>query len=201
MSTESHGFIILSPKGFYNLGPQHTGRPHLGNLHKVVFANSPEEGQTLSKGIYRQTSFDTGTDILQTISQSVAQLNISCSTSLLHMIAGNGNTVELRHIFGGIFKNITDNTHGHFWWVNISITHHEFLENIVLNSTSHNLFVYTLLLTGKNIESQNRQYRTVHGHRYRHLIQGNTAEQNTHIQNGVNSNTSLTYITQHTRII
>ena len=48
------------------------------------------------------------------------------------MVARNGDTVELRHVLGCIRKDITDNTHGRSWRVNIGITYHELFQDIIL---------------------------------------------------------------------
>ena len=57
-----------------------------GNLHEVVHADGPEEAETRCEGIDIDTGIDTGTQVVHTISQSVSQLDISGSTSLLHVV-------------------------------------------------------------------------------------------------------------------
>ena len=64
------------------------------------------------------------------------------------MVTGNGDTVELRHIVGGIFENITDDTHGHGRRINVSITNHELFQDIILDRACQNLLVYALFDTG-----------------------------------------------------
>ena len=201
MGSQCHGLAVLCTEGLDNLRPQHPGGTHLCHLHKIILANSPEEGQSLGKSIHRQSRFDTCTDVFQAVGQGIAQLNISRSPGLLHVVAGDGNAVELRHVLGGILENITDDAHGHFRRINISIPHHKFLQNIVLDSTGHNLLIHTLFLAGQDVESQNRQHRTVHGHGYGHLVKRYAAEQDAHVQDGVNGNPCLAYIAQHPGII
>ena len=92
------------------------------------------------------------------------------------MVAGNGDTVELRHVLGCIRKDIADNAHGRSWRINISITHHELFQDIILDCTSHNLFIYALFFTSQDVERHYWQYGAVHGHGYRHLIKGDTGE-------------------------
>ncbi len=117
------------------------------------------------------------------------------------MIPGNGNAVELRHIIGRIFENITNDTHGHIRRINIRITDHELFQNIILNRTRHDALVYALFLAGKDVKSQNWQYGAIHCHGNGHLIQRNTAEQNTHIENGINSNAGFADIAHDARIV
>ena len=46
-----------------------------------------------------------------------------------------------------------------------------------------------LLLGGDNITGQDRQDRAVHGHRHRHLVERNTAEQHLHVEDQVHRHT------------
>ena len=92
------------------------------------------------------------------------------------MVARNGDTIELRHVLGCIRKDITDNTHGRSWRVNIGITYHELFQNIILNCTSHNLFIYALFFTSQDVERHYWQYGAVHCHGYGHLIKRDTRE-------------------------
>ena len=201
MGAQRHGFRILGTKALQDLSPQHASRTHLGHFHEVVFAHIPEEGQAFREGIHRQAGSFAGTNIFHTICQSIAQLQVAGSAAFLNMIAGNRNAVEFGHIFSGIFKNIADNTHGHSRRINIGITHHEFLQDIVLNGACHNGFINALLLAGNDEEGQNRQYGAVHGHGYGHLIQRNAAEQNIHVQHGAYRYASLTYVAYNTWVI
>ena len=63
------------------------------------------------------------------------------------MVARNGDTVELRHVLGCIRKDIADDAHGCSWRVNIGITYHELFQDIILDRTSHNLFINALFFT------------------------------------------------------
>ena len=58
-----------------------------------------------------------------------------------------------------------------------------------------------LLLSGDDVERQNRKHSTVHRHGDGHLVQRNLVEQNLHVENGVDSHTGFTDITDHTRVI
>ena len=117
------------------------------------------------------------------------------------MVTGNRDTVEFRHVFGGVFENITDNTHGHSRRINVGVTYHELFQNIVLNGTSHDGFINALFFTGYDEECQYRQYCAVHGHGYGHLIQRNTGEQDVHIEHGANRYACFTNVTNYTRVI
>ena len=117
------------------------------------------------------------------------------------MVTRNGNTIKFRHILRCIGKDIPNDTHRDSRWINVRITHHEFFQNIILDSSGHNGFIYTLFFTSKDIERHNWQYSTIHGHGYGHLVKRNTGEQNFHIEDGVYRNAGLTNVTDNARMI
>ena len=87
MCTKSQTLGIGSPKTFDNLCPKHTCGTHLGNLHKVIYSDSPEERETRSKLIYFYPCVNSGTEVLDPITKGVSHFYICRSPSLLHMIA------------------------------------------------------------------------------------------------------------------
>ena len=117
------------------------------------------------------------------------------------MVTGNGNGVELRHVVGGVLENVADNTHGHIRRINVGVTNHEFLQNIVLDGTGHDLLVYALFLTGYDEEGQDRKNGAVHGHGYGHLVQRNAGEQDVHVQHGANGYACFTNVAYYTGVI
>ena len=68
------------------------------------------------------------------------------------MVAGNGNGIELRHVLGGVFEDITDDTHGHGRRIDVGVADHEFLQDIVLDSALEDFPVYPLLNAGTDEE-------------------------------------------------
>ncbi len=201
MRSERHGLWFLRAKGLDDFCPKHAGRPHLGHFHKVVLANRPEEGQTLGKGIHRQAGIDTRADVFQAIGQRITQFDIGRCSGLLHMVAGNGNAVELGHVFRRVLEDIADDAHGHFRRIDIGVAHHKFLQDIVLNRAGQDFLIHALFDTGLDEEGENRQYGAVHGHGYGHLVKGNPREQDVHIEHGADRHTGLTYVTDYAGII
>ena len=117
------------------------------------------------------------------------------------MISRDGDGVELRHVLRGVLEDIGDDTHREFRRIDIGVTHHELLKDIVLYRTSHLLKLGSLLQTRIDVECKHRKYGTVHSHRYRHLIQGYTLEENLHILKRADRYTSLAYVTNNTLMI
>ena len=80
-------------------------------------------------------------------------------------------------------------------------SHHELLEDIVLDGTSHFLEFGTLLQTSVDVESQDGQHSAVHGHRDRHFVEGDTGEKYLHVLKRADRHTSLTHIAHHAGVV
>ena len=59
----------------------------------------------------------------------------------------------------------------------------------------------TLLLRGNNVESQNGQHGTVHGHRNRHFIQRNSLKEALHVFYAVDGYARLAYVALNPRMV
>ena len=147
----------------------------------MVHADSPEERQAGGESIDIDTGVDARTQIVHAIGQGVGQLNIGGSTSLLHVIARDRDRVELRHFLRGVLEDVSNNLHRECRGIDIGVAHHELLQNVVLDGTSHLLQLCALLQASHDVEGQDRQHGTVHGHRHGHLVEGNAREEHLHV--------------------
>ena len=167
----------------------------------MVGTDGPEERQTWCKSIDVQSGTHTGTEIFQTVGQGISQLDICRSTSFLHVVTGDGNGVELRHLLRSIFKDVGNDLHGKCRRIDIGIAHHEFLQNIVLDGTGHFFKLGSLLQTGIDIKRHDGQHGTVHRHGYGHLVQRNAVEQYLHVLQRADGYTGLTNVTHYTFVV
>ena len=117
------------------------------------------------------------------------------------MVATDGDGIKFGHLGGGVANDIRDYAHGRLRGIDIGVAHHKFFQNIVLQGSGKLLRSNTLLFCGNYIASHNRQYRAIHGHGHRHLIQGNTVKEDFHILNRINRHTSLAHITLYSRMV
>ena len=99
------------------------------------------------------------------------------------MVAGNRNGVELRHLCRGVLEDRGDDSHRGLRRVDVRVTNHELLEDVVLDRTAQLLSRNALLFSGDNVEGQNRQHSAVHGHRHRDATQVNALKELTHVVN------------------
>ena len=80
------------------LGPQQAGGAHLGDLHEVVHADRPEERQPRRERVDVEAGRHAGAHVLDAVGQRVGELQVRRRAGLLHVIAGDGDGVELRHL-------------------------------------------------------------------------------------------------------
>ena len=199
--TQRHGLRVLRVELLHDLGPQHTGGAHLRDLHEVVHTHGPEERQTRRELIDAHARVHTGAKVLQTVGQRVSKLDVVGGTGLLHVVAGDGDGVELRHVLGRELEDVGDDLHRVCRRVNVGVTHHELLEDVVLDGARQLVERGTLLLGGDDVERQDRQHGTVHRHGDGHLVQRNLVEEDLHVEDGVDGDTGFTDITDHARVI
>ena len=71
MRTQRQRFRIFRVKLLDNLRPQQTGGAHLGDLHKMIHADSPEERQPRSECIDAHAGINPRSQVLQTVGQRI----------------------------------------------------------------------------------------------------------------------------------
>ena len=98
VGAEHHRLRVLGAEALGDLGPQHTGGAHLGNLHEVVHTDGPEEGKARGEGIDVDAGVDTRAEVVHAVGQRIGQLNVGGGTGFLHVVTGDGDAVELRHL-------------------------------------------------------------------------------------------------------
>ena len=201
VGTEGQGLGILGIEGLDDLRPEDTGGPHLGHFHEVVLADGPEEAQTGSELVHGQARVHAGAEVLPAIGQGVRHLDVGGGAGLLHMVARDGDTVELGHVLGGIGEDVADDPHGRGGGIDVGVADHELLEDVVLDGAGQQLLIHALLFARHDVEGEDGEHRAVHGHGHGHLIEGDTGEQDLHIEDGVHGHARLADVAHHPGMI
>jgi hypothetical protein len=123
-------------KALDELGPQHAGGAHLGDLHEMVHADAPEEAQTRREGIDIEARLNARADVFHPVGQGVAQFEIGAGAGFLHVVAADRNAVELGHILRAIPENVADDLHGRCGRIDVRVANHELFQNVVLNGST-----------------------------------------------------------------
>ena len=184
-----------------DLGPQHTCRAHLGDLHEVVHADCPEERQAGGEGVHRHACVDTCAQVLQSVGQRVGQLDVGRGACLLHVVPRDRDRVELGHVLRGVLEDVGNDAHRELGGINIGVTHHELLEDVVLDRTGQLVERATLLQTRHDVECQDGQHGAVHGHRHRHLVERNAVEQYLHVLDRADRHAGFAHVAHHARVV
>ena len=174
MYAEHLRFRFLSAESFFhNFSPYTTGSAEFSNFFEYVVMSVPEEGQTTSKIVNVHTSFDSCFNISDTVSDGESDFLRSGGTSFTDMITGNGDGIPQRYVFGAIFENIGDQTHGGFRRENVSSASSILFQNIILNSTAQFVSGNALFLSNCDVHAKKYGCRSVDGHGSGNLIQRN----------------------------
>lgn len=102
---------------------------------------------------------------------------------------------------GSVSHDVTDDSHGRLGRVDVSVTDHKLLQDIVLDGSSQLLLINALLFGGDDEVGEYRQYSTIHSHGYRYLVQRNSVKEDLHVFYGIDGYSGHTYITCRMRFM
>ena len=134
MRTQGQRFRVLGVEFFDDFRPEHTCRTHLAISMKWFIPIAQKNDR---RGAKASTDIPAARPHAGTPDRRPACRPTRCRPwrLLLHMVAGDRNRVELRHVLRGVFEDVGDDLHREFRRINIGIAHHELLEDVVLDRT------------------------------------------------------------------
>src|SRR5690606_5895281 len=182
-------------------GPEDTGGAQLRNFHEEIHADGKKETETRREIIDLEAARHRRAGIFQTVGKGEGELLHLRRAGFLHVIAGDGGGVEARHLGGGVANDIANNPHAGGRRIDIGVADHELLQNVVLNGPGELVGCDPLLFGGDDIVRHDRQYRAVHRHGNRHLVERNTVKEDFHILDAVDGDARLPDVADNTRMI
>ena len=192
---------ILRVELLHQLRPEQACRAQLGDLHEKIHADRPEERQARREAVDIEAGFDAGTDIFDAIGERISEFEILRRAGFLHVIAGNRDRVELRHLLRRIGEDIRDDAHRRRGRIDVGVPHHEFFENVVLDRAGEFLRRNALFFGGDDEQREDRQHRAVHRHRHAHLVERDAGEQRAHVVDRVDRDAGHADIARDARMI
>ena len=199
--TQHLRFRALGVETGHDTVPQQAAGTHLGDFEVEVHAHRPEEGQAASEVVDVKARLDTGTYVLFTVGQRKGQFDGLVGAGFGDVITRDGDRVELRHVRRGVLEDVRDDLHRRLGRVDVGVTDHELLENVVLDGPGELILLHTLLFGRNDVTSKDRQHRAVHGHRNGNLVERNTVEENLHVFDRVDRHAGLADVADDARII
>ena len=181
MGAQRQRALVLRVERLHQLGPEQARGAQLRHLHEIIHADAEEERQPRREAIDGEVRGQPGAHIFDAVGQRIGELEIGGRAGFLHVIAGNRDRIELRHMRRGVGENIGDDAQRRFWRIDIGVAHHEFFEDVVLDGAGEFFRRHALFFRRHDIERQHRQHGAVHGHRHRHLVERNAGEQRAHV--------------------
>ncbi|OQB97069.1 MAG: hypothetical protein BWX86_00461 [Verrucomicrobia bacterium ADurb.Bin122] len=192
---------VLRVEAVDDLGPEEPAGAHLGDFHVEVFADGPEEREARREGVDVDAGGDAGLQILETVGERVGELEVGGGACLLHVVAGDRDRVELRHVLRRVGEDVRDDLHGGRGRIDVGIPHHELLEDVVLDRAGELFQLRTLFEGGDDVEREHGQHGTVHRHRDGDLVQRDVAEQDFHVEDRVDGHAGLADVADDARVV
>ncbi len=163
----------------------------LGDLHEEVHADAEEEREARREGVDVEARGEGGAHIFQAVGDGEGEFLHAGRPGFLHVIAGDRDRVEARHVLRRVGDDVGDDPHRGFRRVDVGVADHELLEDVVLDGPVEVLLGDPLLLARDDEHRQHRQHRAVHGHRDRHLVERDAVEQDLHVLDAVDRHAGL----------
>ena len=185
----------------HEIGPQQPCRAQLGDLHEEVHADAEEERQPRRERVHVEPAPQRGAHVLDAVGEGEGELLHRRRSRLLHVVAGDRDRVEARHLLRGEGDDVGDDAHRRLGGVDVGVADHEFLEDVVLDGAGERFRRHPLLLGRHDVHRHHRQHRAVHGHRHRHPVERNSVEEDFHVLDRVDGDTGLADVAGDTRVI
>jgi hypothetical protein len=139
--------------------------------------------------------------VFTTVGQGEGEFKCLGRPGFLHVVAGDRDRVELRHVLRRVADDVGNDAHRGLGRVDVGIANHELLEDIVLDRPRKQFLRHALFFRRHHVTGEDGQHRTVHGHRDRDLVQRNAVEQDLHVLHRVDRHAGLADVTRHPRVI
>ena len=148
-----------------------------------------------------EPGLEPGADVLDAVGEGVGELEVGGRAGLLHVVAGDRDRVELRHLLRGVGEDVGDDPHRRRRRVDVGVADHELLEDVVLDGPAELLRRHALLLGGDDVERHDRQHRAVHGHRHGHLVERDAVEELAHVEDRVDRHAGHADVAGDARVV
>ncbi len=201
MGAQRERLGVLRIEGFDDFRPQHAGGAHFRDFHEVVFSLRPEEREAGSEGVDVDACGDAGAEVFPAVGEGVGHFEVGGGASFLHVVAGNRDRVELRHVLRGELEDVGDDFHRGCGRIDVGVPHHVFLEDVVLDRPGELVERGSLFERCDDVEREHGKHRAVHGHGDRDLVERDAVEEDLHVEDRVDGHTGLADIADDAFVI
>ena len=117
------------------------------------------------------------------------------------MITTDGDGIEFWHVPGRKFENISNDFHRRRRRIDIGVSYHELLQDVILYCTIQVGQRDALFFRCNNIKCKYRKNRAIHSHRDRHFSKRDLVKKDLHILHAINGNPGFTDIPENPGVI
>ena len=157
--------------------PQQPRRAQLRHLHVEAHPDGEEERQAAGEGVDVEALRQRRAHVVEPVGDGERQLEVARRPGLLHVVAGDRDRVEARHLLRGVLDDVGHDPHRGRRRVDVGVADHELLQDVVLDGPRELGARHALLLAGDDEARQHRQHGAVHRHRHRHLVERDAVEE------------------------
>ena len=201
MRAQHQALRVLGTELLHDATPQQPCRAHLGDLEIEVHPDRPEEAEPPGERVDVQAARHGGLHVLHAVGQRERELQCLVRAGLLHVIAGDRDRVELRHLTRRVLDDVGHDAHARLGRVDVGVADHELLEDVVLDGPAQLLLHHALFFGRDHVARQHRQHGAVHRHRDADLVERYAVEQDLHVLDRVDRDAGLAHVASHTRVV
>ncbi len=164
MGSKRHRLGGSGPHGSGDSRPQQAPSPEFGYFGDQIHPGGPKKRKPWAKFIQTQAGTNPSTEVFHAIRQGVGQFQFGRCTGFVHVVTRNANGVEAGQRAGTIAKYFGNDLHGRTRRVDVGVTNHKLLEDIVLNGSAQLMRWNPAFFGGNNKKRQDGDHSSVHGH-------------------------------------
>ena len=144
---------------------------------------------------------DAGAEVFPAVGEGVGHFEVGGGAGFLHVIAGDRDRVELRHVLRGELEDVGDDPHRGRGRIDIGVPHHVFLEDVVLDRAGELVERGALFERGDDVEGEHGKHRAVHGHGDGDLVERDAVEEDLHVEDRVDGDAGLADIADDALVV
>ncbi len=175
----------------------------LRDLHEEVHADREEEREAARRTRRCRGRASSAARAYSRPSASVnAELLHRGRAGFLHVVAGDRDRVELRHVLRRVLDDVGDDPHARLGRVDVGVADHELFEDVVLDGPAELRPASTPCSSaGDDVAGEHRQHRAVHRHRHGHLVERDAVEEDLHVLDRVDRDAGLADVADDARVV
>jgi hypothetical protein len=116
-----------------HLGPEQAAARILATSMKKFLPMAQKNESRGANASMSMPALTPGLQIFEAVGQRVGQLEVGRRAGFLHVVAGDRDRVELRHLLRGVGEDVGDDLHRGRGRIDVGVPHHELLEDVVLD--------------------------------------------------------------------